>query len=127
MAKLISSRQVQESNDVRYRDIPVDEWEQGASLRIRSFTARELVSFTSLKGDNQKQGIVRGLIMCAVDENGERIFTNDDVGWLMDKNVKVLHRIQEAILIHNGMRKDPDAEDGDDEGNGDKLQAAGKG
>ena len=126
MAKLISSRQVQESNDVRYRDIPVDEWEEGASLRIRSFTARELVSFTSLKGDNQKQGIVRGLIMCAVDENGDRIFTNDDIGWLMDKNVKILHRIQEAILIHNGMRKDPDVEDDDDD-NGDKLQSAGKG
>jgi hypothetical protein len=126
VAKLITSRQVQESNDVRYRDIPVPEWgDEETALRIRSFTARELMTFTSLKGENQKQGIVRGLIMCAVDEHGDRIFTNDDIPWLMDKNVRVLHRIQESILILNGMRKDPDAEDGEDSG-GSKLEDAGK-
>ena len=122
MPKLIGARQIQESNDVQYRDIPVDEWEKGASLRIRSFSARELVAFTSLKGENQKQGIVRGLIMCAVDEGGERIFTNDDVPWLMDKNVKVLHRIQEAILILNGMKD----EKPDSEGEETELEKAGK-
>jgi len=124
MARIISARQVQEVNDVRYRDIAVPEWgDEDAVLRIRSFTARELVAFTSLKGDNQKQGIVRGLIMCAVDDNGERIFSNDDIQWLMDKNVRVLHRVQEGILVLNGLRKDPEEE----EGEANTLENAGKG
>ena len=120
MGKLITSaQQVRDANDTKYDLVPVPEWgDKDTMLRIRSMSANEIKKFTSLKGENQKTAMARALIMCAVDETGEEIFTTDDVGWMMDKNVAVLHRVQDAILILNGMKdkpKDPDDEEEDDE------------
>jgi hypothetical protein len=135
VAKIISSaKQVQEANDVKYDEVPVPEWGEDGNdpdlaLRIRSLTARELITFTSLKGENQKQAIVRGLIMSAVDEQGERIFDESDIKWLMGKNVSVLHRIQDAILVLNGMKQKPVQldENGEPVEEDDELTKAGKG
>ena len=122
MGKLIRAQEIREVNDVQYRLIPVPEWGgEDAEIRIRSMSAGELVKFTNLKGENAKQGMVRALVMCAVDEDGERIFTTDDVAWLMDKNISVLHRIQDAILELNGMRKAAESDEDDD------VTRAGKG
>jgi len=122
VGKLIRAQEIREVNDVQYRLIPVPEWGgEDAEIRIRSMSAGELVKFTNLKGENAKQGMVRALVMCAVDEDGERIFTTDDVAWLMDKNISVLHRIQDAILELNGMRKAAESDEDDD------VTRAGKG
>jgi len=121
--KLVGAREIREVNDVQYRLIPVPEWGgEDAQIRIRSMSAGELVKFTNLKGENAKQGMVRALVMCAVDGDGERIFSTDDVAWLMDKNISVLHRIQDAILELNGMRKSAGESDEDDD-----VTRAGKG
>ncbi len=115
MAKnFISAQQVREVNDVKYRETSVPEWGDAESvLRLRSMTAQEMVKFTNLKGENQKQGIVRGLIMCAVDDVGENIFSNDDISWLMEKNIAVLRRVQDDILILNGLKDDPNTHEDD--------------
>ena len=125
MGKLITSaQQVRDANDTQYRIVSVPEWgDADSELRIRSMSANEISRFTNLKGDNQKSAMARALVMCAVDETGEPIFTMSDVPWMMDKSVSVLHRVQEAILMLNGMKKDPDAEDEDPD---DEVTRAGK-
>lgn len=129
VGKLITrSQQVREANDVRYAEVLVPEWggeneadlpeDEQSSIRLRSFSAQALVAFTSLKGVHEKQGLVRGLIMSACDQHGELIFTNEDVKWLMEKSVKVLRRLQDAILELNGLNKKKDQKE--------ELEEAGK-
>jgi hypothetical protein len=124
--KLITSaQQVRDANDTQYRNVPVPEWgDEDTELRIRSMSANEIRKFTNLKGDNQKSAMARAIVMCAVDETGDTIFTSDDINWMMDKSVAVLHRLQDAILILNGMKNAPtDDEDSSD----DEVTKAGKG
>lgn len=117
MRLIRSAQEVHEANDVRYATIHVPEWgDEDTYIRIRSFSANELMRFTSLKGKSEKESIARGLMMCAVDENGDRIFSEADVKPLMSKSVAVLNRCQQAILELNeiGGRKRTDDEEEDE-------------
>ena len=131
MGKLITNaQQVQQSNDTQYDFVPVPEWapdgtpedERGEyEIRIKSLTAKELIAFTSLKGENAKEGMVRALILSAVDEDGQTIFDlNRDRKWLLEKNISVLRRCQRAMIKLNGLEDKPEGED-------DNVTAAGKG
>lgn len=137
MRFITSAAQVQQANDVRYVNVPVPEWgEDGQNddelhIRLRSFTANELMKFTSLKGKNEKEGMARGLAMCAVDENGDLIFSvhnPQDIRMLMTKSVAVLNRCQQAILTLNeigGRKRDGSEDNGeDDEERGSELEEA---
>lgn len=45
------------------------------------------------------------LVLATVDENGERIFTLDDISWLKEKNAEAIERIFEVASKKNGFAK----------------------
>lgn len=92
--------------DLKSEDVPVPEW--GGDVRVRSLTGAERDAFdTSLLGKDGKRNLgnirARLLALTIVDENGDRVFSDDDADQLGAKSAGVLERLFEVAQRLNGM------------------------
>jgi hypothetical protein len=112
---LLSAEEILAADDLRHTDVPVPEWTPGyieggdvepRAVRLRVLQADEAIDFaTSLQGADAgvKNELVISLIaVCAIDENGDRLFAEDQVAGLRKKSFSVYQRLQNAVLILNG-------------------------
>lgn len=106
---LIGREQALEAQDQAYEDVPCPEW--GGDVRLRSITAQQREHWERrLRGADGKPNIIgaraRLIAMCAVDEHGNRLFTEDDIPRLSRKSAKVMERLFDAARKLNGIGDD---------------------
>lgn len=85
------------------------EW--GGSVFVRGMTGAERSRFeqsiTKIQGKNVSVNLdnvpVRITIMCAVDEAGQRLFSDDDMAELNAKSASALNRIMEVAMRLSGL------------------------
>lgn len=112
---LLSKNEILTANDLRTVDVSVPEW--GGEVRVKTLTGAERDQYEAdsvkIKGNRRELvGNLRArlIAMCAVDENGQLVFTRADVLKLGQKSAPALERVFEAAANLNGMT-DEDVEE----------------
>lgn len=113
---LLTKDQIWAAGDLITKDVPVPEW--GGEVRLRSLTGAErdqyeADSIKTVKGKrehNLSNLRARLIAMCAVDENGQPLFTRGDVLRLGQKSAIALERLFDEATKLNGM-SDEDVEE----------------
>lgn len=86
---MLNRDQILSAQDLAYEDIEIPEW--GGTVRLRALTGREVEALSKDTGD---VGVVRrALGFCLVDENMTRLFSDEDMDQLWDKNASTLLRL----------------------------------
>lgn len=98
---LLKREDVLTSHDVKTKDVEVAEW--GGSVRVRQMTLAERGEFARRGADGVATTGAWLLATLCVDENGKRMFTDDDVEGLMRRNHRAIDRVVDAILEVNGL------------------------
>lgn len=98
---LLSKTAILTADDQRYDIVQCPEW--GGDVRVRGLTAYEQSYISKLDGDDKRNEVtIKVVQFCCVDENGERLFTADDVRQLQDKSYLVIKRLGTRILQLTG-------------------------
>lgn len=95
---LLSAAQIFESQDLKEETIDVPEW--GGPIRLVQMTAAESAELTK-KIAASESGMYLMVIFSAKNEQGERIFTEEDVERLKLKNFNTLNLLQRRALALN--------------------------
>lgn len=108
---LLTAEEILGADDMSHVDVPVPEWtpnyvdgDEPRKLRIQVMSAAGAIRFAEAQGDQEKarDAMVRMVVECAVDDNGVRIFTEEQIVQLREKSFAVFQRLQEAALVLNG-------------------------
>ncbi len=96
---LLSKEQILAMDDIETRDVEVPEW--GGTVRIRGLSGVERDEYEAnrwrRRGNKYEPNLANAranlVALCAVDEEGKRIFTNEDVKALGRKSAAALDRL----------------------------------
>jgi hypothetical protein len=108
---LLTKEQILRVKDIETRTVNVPEW--GGDVLVRSLSATERDYFESKLVD-QSGGKVRANLqnikarlasMAIADEDGNRVFTEQEIAILGTKSAAALNRISEAITDMSGISK----------------------
>lgn len=96
---VLSRDQILECSDLKKEEVQVPEW--GGSVFVREMSGEDRdaweASLINEKGTTNLKNIrARLAAFCIVDENGNRIFTDDDIELLGKKSGKALERVTAA-------------------------------
>lgn len=95
--------QILNANDRKTAKVETPEW--GGHVYVRTLSAAELrgyqANLKAVEDQATKDGLMAVTIMC--DEQGNRIFSDDDAALLAGKNSKVLDRIAGAFAKLNAI------------------------
>lgn len=102
MGSYLSRDAILGADDLEYEELDVPEW--GGTVRVRSLSGAERDAYeASMRLQRGKEFIanmanIRAKLVakCVVDENGERIFTDNDAPALGEKSASALDRIFEV-------------------------------
>lgn len=114
----IAGDQILGAPDIKYEYVDVPEW--GGAVRVKGLNGVEsdaweasLVTVTSTKGrrgsgvpeltPNMKNARARLVCLCLVDDDGNRLFTDDQVGELAAKSAAVLRRVFDVACRLSGI------------------------
>lgn len=105
--RILTREDILARDDRRYEVVEVPEW--GGSVRIRTLSARERDEFEEsiLRRRGQAVEVVmRGMrvrlaALCMVDEQGNRLFSDDEVEVLADRSAAAIERVFEAAARLN--------------------------
>jgi len=95
------------------QDVAVPEW--GGTMRVRALSGTERDAFEAgivqLRGDGSRSINVQNLrgrlvALACVDEEGQRVFTDDDMVALGDKSAAALGRVFEVAQRLSGLTDD---------------------
>ncbi|HET8684974.1 MAG TPA: hypothetical protein VFM54_24340 [Micromonosporaceae bacterium] len=109
---LLSRDQILGADDRRYEEVECPEW--GGAIRLRSLTGAERDAFEAQtvqqRGKDQRLNLLnvrsRLVVACAVDAEGQQLFSADDVRALGRKSAKALDRCFEAAQRLCGMSEE---------------------
>lgn len=109
---LLSRDAILAADDREYEVVPCPEW--GGEVRLRSLTGSERdayeQSLVQTRGKSREMNLrnarAKLVALCAVDENGNRLFTDADVNALGKKNAKPLDRLFDAARRLAGLSED---------------------
>ena len=105
------------ADDLPTEDVRIPEWEKKggpeAWVRVRGLTGRERdkyeVSITIGKGKDQTMNVrnarAKLLVMCIVDETGQKIFNEADISALGEKSAAGLERLFDVATRLSGLSK----------------------
>jgi len=102
--------QILQVQDLPTEDVEIPEW--NGTVRVRGLTGAERdkfeASIVTRKGNkaefNPENMRAKLVAMCVVDENGNRIFTDDDVKALGKKSASALDKIFQVAQKLSGLR-----------------------
>ncbi len=109
---LLSRDAILAADDREYEVVPCPEW--GGEVRLRSLTGAERdayeQSLVQTRGKSREMNLrnarAKLVALCAVDENGNRLFTDADVNALGKKNAKPLDRLFDVARRLSGLSED---------------------
>lgn len=102
---LLSAAEILAANDIEYRVIDVPEWAEDGQVRVKSLSGKERDAFEDSLAIQRGDRIIRDnrniraklVALGAVDADGKRLFTEQQVSALGDKSLAPLNRLFEAI------------------------------
>ncbi len=99
--KLLGRDQILSVVDECFQDVEIPEW--NGTVRVRSLTgAQRAALLNSAKKVESAEWIEKMVAASVCDEDGNPLFTQEDVGKLSQKNAAALNRIFEAADKLNG-------------------------
>lgn len=109
--KFLDRAAILAQDDLKYEDVQIPEW-GGAWVRVRSLQANERDRFEASTVQRNGKQITTNLenirarlcLLCLVDENGERLFQEEDTFPLGGKSAAALDRIFAVAQRLNGLR-----------------------
>lgn len=112
---LLTHDQILGADDRRHEDTPVPEW--GGTVRVRGLTGKERDAFEASLVDKKTgqtsklaNARARMLVMTLVDDDGNRLFSMEDVSALGAKSAAALERVFAVARRLSGMSDDDLAE-----------------
>lgn len=107
--KILGREEILGARDLRTELVEVPEW--GGAVRIRTLTAAERDSYEQAlmrrrggRLEVEMRGArVRLVALCVVDEQGQRLFSDQDIEALEGRSAAAIDRIFTAALKLNGM------------------------
>ena len=112
-AKALTRDAILKIDDLKKEEVNVPEW--GGTIFVRSLTGLERDTFEEKLFSNTRKGQVNTtprniraamVAFCAVDEEGNRLFSESDIEALGKKSAAALNRIFEAAQRLNGWTSD---------------------
>jgi len=109
---VIDKAQIFATNDLTTEKVSVPEWPcENIWVRVMTGTERDnwesVVQKRSSNGSVDLKGIRSMLVcLCAIDEDGNRVFEDSDVEHMQAKNAAVVERIATAVMSCNGIGVD---------------------
>jgi len=108
----LSKEAILGADDAEFDEVDCPEW--GGTVRIRSISGAQRDSFEAgIREGKGKDADVnlrnlraKLIVLCAVDENGRKLFTTTDIGDLGKKNAKPIDRLFDACRKIVGMSED---------------------
>jgi hypothetical protein len=89
---MLSRDQILAAQDLPFEDVEIPEW--GGQVRIRALTGREVEVLTRAQAKGEEVSIIKlALPLCLIDEDGNRLFTDEDMEALWEKNAAILLRL----------------------------------
>jgi hypothetical protein len=107
--KILTAEEIFATKDHNTEDIDVSKWMgEGAYIRVRSLSAKEAFDFVELSKDEDKKQEAMIVLVCtsAVNEEGDRLFTDDQVEQLKEKSFGMFKEIQDHALALNGFKEE---------------------
>ncbi|WP_028472964.1 hypothetical protein [Nocardioides alkalitolerans] len=104
---LLTRDQILTSNDLPFEDVECPEW--GGTVRVSTIAAtlrdEYEVALARLRHEKSKSPNIRARLvaLCITDENGARLFSDDDVIKLGLKSSKALDRVFDVASRLNGL------------------------
>ena len=103
---------IKEIDDNEQEAVHVPEWD--VTVFVRGLTARERDRFeasvvvgsgkdTKVKMENARARLV---VMSTYDEDGKKVFSTDDIGWLGEKSARALERIFKVAMRLSGLTEE---------------------
>jgi hypothetical protein len=104
--------QIVEADDTEYDTVSCPEW--GGDVRLKSIKGRQrddyeqslIVERGGSRQMNLRNARAKLIVLCAVDEAGQLLFTPDDLNMLGRKNAKPLDRLFDACRKLAGLSDD---------------------
>lgn len=106
---LLTREQIIQAQDMQVEHVAVPEWGENAMVGVRVMTGREHAEFTArilaVKEDEafSQRALVCALTLC--DDQGGRLFSQDEVSILETKSAQVLERLYEVACRINLLRE----------------------
>ena len=106
---LLSREAILKADDYQVVDVEVPEW--GGTVRLRSITAAErdrfeqslLVQRGNKREVNMRNARAKLVVLCAVDDKGNKLFTDEDIKILSAKSAKPLDKLFEEAQKLSGL------------------------
>lgn len=111
---LISKQQINDAVDLKWEDVPVPEWGEGAEVRMMELDASQrgyieagsvVANDTgvSARVDSLKVYREKLVMLSMVDENFNRVFSNKELPLLSKKSGAVIERLAAVVQRLSGM------------------------
>jgi hypothetical protein len=105
----LNKESIRAASDLKHEVVAVPEW--GGDIRVRGMTGSERDAFEAsyFTGTDKDRKMnldnirARLVVLCCVDEHGDRIFENADLGWLGNKSGSALARVYEVCQRLSGL------------------------
>lgn len=105
MSKYLTAEQILSADDFRYAEVDVPEW--GGTVRVRTMSAKQRDALNRMfKDRGEVESTEFMLLMCVVDENGNRVLKREHLDMLKEKSVAPINRIVKAISDLMGTSSD---------------------
>lgn len=104
---ILSKSDILAAKDQKLISVDVAEWGGSVMVRVMSGTERDRFEAEFVNG-NKSVDMVRAKLVakCLCDEDGERLFTEQDIPQLGEKSAAVLDRLFSVCMKHNRFTKD---------------------
>jgi len=106
---LLSKDQILNIEDTKFEDVDVDEWGGSVRIKLMSASDRDAYEASTFKmiGKEIKPDMVNAraklVSKCAIDEDGNLLFSAGEVGKLGQKSSAAMDRLVSAARKINGM------------------------
>jgi len=111
---LLSKDAILAASDIPYEDVEVPEW--GGTVRVRGLTGAERDAHEVKMAEARRKGVAlevvlhnfraRLVVKCLIDEQGNRLFSDDDAKVLGEKSAPVIDRLFDVARRLSGMTDD---------------------
>jgi len=102
--KYLTAEEILATDDLVIKELNIPEW--GGIVRFRTMSGGESLQFQEENKEDKTTSWIRIFSKCAVDENGQRLFTDKQMDALLKKSTKVFLTVQTFLIKLNGMGKD---------------------
>lgn len=100
-AKVLSRDDIFSAQDIEYVDVHVPEW--GGVIRLQTLTASQAMMFVEMTPEQRANILPKMVCECAINEDGNPLFTKNDVERLAGKSLRAFMKLQTALLEMNGL------------------------